>query len=248
MAYEPRTYRGLHAEKDLVHFRLQLEETDLDIGIKKESFSQGLVKEALDLLTFLRQDLMDYILVDGDFYRALSPYDLKENAPQIARDMAEAASLAGVGPMAAVAGSIAEELGLFLARYSEDVIVENGGDIWLKSSRTRQVAIYAGDSPFSYNIGIKIEPESTPLGICTSSATVGHALSFGRADAALVLASSAGLADAAATATCNFVKDLSDLERAVDFALAIPGVSGALAILGDRLAVRGHINLVPINR
>jgi ApbE superfamily uncharacterized protein (UPF0280 family) len=98
--------------------------------------------------------------------------------------------------MASVAGFFSEKVGKFLAHYSRDVIVENGGDIWMKSNRIRRVGIFAGSSPFSQRIGLEIGPKRTPLGICTSSATVGHSLSFGKADAVVILAPSAILADA----------------------------------------------------
>ncbi len=119
--------------------------------------------------------------------------------------MAAAAQTAGVGPMAAVAGAIAECVGRELLEFSPEVIVENGGDIFLKVSHRRTVGIFAGDSPLTGRIGIQIEARDTPLGVCTSSGTVGHSLSFGRADAVVVLAPAAALADAAATAIGNRV-------------------------------------------
>ena len=146
------------------------------------------------------------------------------------RDRCEAARLAGVGPMAAVAGLISEKCGSLLARYSDNVIVENGGDIWLKTKTVRQIAVFAGNSPFTYRIALEIGPEQTPLGICTSSGTVGHSLSIGKADAAVILAPSAVLADAVATATCNMVQKEDDLQKAAEFALSVPGVTGALVI------------------
>ncbi|HZK33960.1 MAG TPA: UPF0280 family protein [Bacillota bacterium] len=241
-----RTYRGFHAENDLVHFTLQLGETDLDIAIKKEEDNKRLRHGLTELLCLKRQELKDYLSIDREFQTSLTPYLPIEGAPQAALEMAAASAAVGVGPMAAVAGYFAGQAGHFLEDYSEDIIVENGGDIWLKSTRTRRIAIFAGSSPFSNRIGLEIRPETTPLGICTSSGTVGHALSFGRADAAVIIASSALLADAAATASGNMVQGISDLQPAVDFALGIPGVSGALAIIGDQLAVRGDIELVPL--
>lgn len=253
MAYEPRKYRSLYREGDLHHFQVVLEETDLDIGIKKEKYTPDVQKKVKLFLAEQRQVLKEYIKRHPAFLTTLQPWDFSgekksagEEIPVSVIAMCEATRLAGVGPMAAVAGFFAEQIGLFLTRFSQDVLVENGGDIWLKSSRQCKVSIYAGTSPFSQRIGIEITPEGTPLGICTSSGTVGHSLSLGRADAVAVLAPSAVLADAVATATCNLVQESADLAKAVAWAMTIPGVWGAVAILGDKMAVQGDVKLIPL--
>jgi ApbE superfamily uncharacterized protein (UPF0280 family) len=244
--YEPRVYRSRHSEKDLCRFRVAVDETDLDIAVKKDRYT-GQIRDMVEqLVQKERQVLQEYIKKDPVFLRSLEPHQPLTGAPFTVVEMCEKSRLAGVGPMAAVAGLFAELAGKLLARYSRDVIVENGGDIWLKTSRARNVAIYAGVSPFSYRVGLEIRPVQTPLGICTSSGTVGHSLSFGRADAVVVLAPSAVLADAVATAACNMVQEAVDLKRAVEFALAVPGVSGAVAIMGDRIAAVGRVKLVPL--
>ena len=108
--------------------------------------------------------------------------------------------------MASVAGAMAEAFQETSLESSTEVIVENGGDIYLATSRERVIGIYAGTSPLSIKLGIAISPEDSPLGICTSSGTVGPSLSFGKADAVCVLSKSAALADAAATAVGNVVR------------------------------------------
>ena len=247
MVYEPRKYRSLHQEKDLHHFQEVQDETDLDIGIKKELYTSDLQKKVELFLAEQRQDLKEYIKRYPAFVTTLEPWDQAEEiVPYAVKAMCEAARLAGVGPMAAVAGFFAEQVGLYLSSFSSDVLVENGGDIWLKSTQPRNICIYAGNSPFSQRIGLEIKAETTPLGICTSSGTVGHSLSFGSADAVVILASSAVLADAVATATCNLVQEEADLAKAVEWAVAIPGVLGAVAILADKMAVQGEIELIPI--
>lgn len=247
MVYEPRSYRELHRGKDLIHFQVRLGETDLDIAVDEGLPLQRIADLALDCVSRYRRVLEDYIKVCPEFLTDLKPFTPTGEVNSAILAMCHAADLAGVGPMATVAGLISEKCGRLLARYSNDVLVENGGDIWLKTSTIRQVAIYAGSSPFSYRIAVEILPEQTPLGICTSSGTVGHSLSFGRADAAVILAPSAILADAVATATGNLVQAAEDLERAVDFALSVPDVSGALVILGDKMAAKGQVKLVPID-
>ncbi|MCA1989441.1 MAG: hypothetical protein LDL07_09915, partial [Desulfarculus sp.] len=83
-----------------------------------------------------------------------------------------------------------------------------------------------------------------PLAVCTSSGTVGHSLSLGRADAATILAKDAALADAAATALGNRVRTAADLATALDWAQGVPGVLGALVIKGSQLAAWGEVELV----
>ena len=240
-----RTYRALCRQEDLIHFRVVVKETDLDVGVRRERLSPDLVEWTLGLTRECRAALEAYIARHPAFLTSLEPLDLLPDAPPLALEMARAARLAGVGPMAAVAGAIAEHVGRALLRRSRDVIVENGGDIFLRSTRRRYVGVFAGDSPFSHRLALEIPPDLTPLGICTSSGTVGHSLSFGSADAVVILASSAALADAVATAAANLVRDTADLERAVNFAMGIGGVVGAVAIRGERLAARGRVKLVP---
>lgn len=246
MDYTERTYRLLHRQSDLLHFQAAVQETDLDIGIKRERFSPELVEWVYALIQECRKPLEEYIKIDPDFQKALSPYRVLPSAPLIAERMAEAGRRAGVGPMAAVAGAIAETVGQALQKRSKDVIVENGGDIYLLSSRLRYIGIFAGESPLSNRLSLEIRPEQTPLGICTSSGTVGPSLSFGQADAVVILSPFAALADAVATAVGNLVQRQEDLEKAIQFAADIGGVAGAVIIKGEHLAAWGHIKLVPM--
>ncbi len=180
---------------------------------------------------------------DPLFASALEPCLVSPGAPQIIRKMVYAGNKAGVGPMAAVAGAIAEEVGSILAEKSPEVIVENGGDIFIKLLEPARLGIYAGGSTLSGKIALKIEPGQTPLGICTSSGTVGPSLSFGCADAAVVLSSSVPLADAVATTLGNHVKSKADLKNALEYARGIEGVTGALLIIEDKIAAWGAIEL-----
>ena len=174
----------------------------------------------------------------------MEPYPVEDDAPGIVREMAEAAEKAGVGPMAAVAGTIAERVGRALLEFSPEVIVENGGDIFLKSRKKRTVGVYAGQSPFSDRLALEIKPSETPLGICTSSGTVGHSLSLGKADAVIVLSTCTALADAAATAIGNLVKEETDIPHGLDFARGIDGLSGIIIIKNEKMALWGQVKIV----
>jgi ApbE superfamily uncharacterized protein (UPF0280 family) len=241
-----RTYRALHRQDDLVHFRVAVKETDLDIGVRRRQYSPELADWCEKLVMACRTPLEEYVKTDPDFVRSLSPYSPLPGAPAIARAMAEAGRAAGVGPMAAVAGAVAEEVGKTISRRSRDVIVENGGDIFIKSNSIRRIGIFAGQSVLSNRLALEIRPEQTPLGICTSSGTVGHSLSYGSADAVVILSPSTPLADAVATATGNMIKEYDDMEKAMHFAMSIEGILGALVIKKDKLAAKGRLKIVPI--
>ncbi|HJX03085.1 MAG TPA: UPF0280 family protein [Dehalococcoidia bacterium] len=238
--YQPRRYRNWIIKKDLVSFNATLRETDLQIYACKQ-----LKAAALQSIKKHRRLLEKYIREHPLFLGALQPQEVEEDAPPIIREMAEAGRRAGVGPMAAVAGALAEAVGRDLLELSPEVIVENGGDIFLSILRERQVGIYAGESsPFTAKLGLSIPAQNTPLGICTSSGTVGHSLSFGCADAVIVLACPAALADAAATAIGNNIKEAADIDAEIEGAGRRYGISGLVIIKGEKIGIWGDIKLV----
>lgn len=239
--YEIRTYRNLIKTDDLVKFEVIVKETDLLIRSER-----NLYREARDSIIRYRHQIETYIEMNPEFKRSLVPLEDDPKAPEIIREMLHTSQLANVGPMASVAGAIAESVSKDLIKFSRDVIIENGGDIYLYTSKERIIGIYAGNSPFSLKIGILIEPEDSPIGICTSSGTVGHSISFGRADAVTILSKSGALADASATAIGNLVRRREDIEQALEKGKEIKGVLGILVIIGDKLGVWGNINLIKI--
>ncbi len=245
MAYErnaERFYRSSY-RGELQTCQLAVGETDLAICLVPGVWEPGLEAETLALVAGLRRELEDYISSCPEFARTHSPFQPPLPAPEFALCMARASTRAGVGPMAAVAGAFSQAVGRFLWTRSAEVLVENGGDLWLAGTRSRRVGIFAGDSPFSGRLALNILPQQMPLGICTSSGTVGPSFSYGTADAVTVLAPDALLADAVATAAGNLVQSPADLQRAVEFAVAIEGVTGAVAIKGASLAAQGDVEL-----
>ena len=235
---EPRTYRHWVEGKDLISFTVTVKETDLYIRA-----SHDLKRKAHRLVLKYRGLLEKYIERCPAFLTSLKPLPIPEDAPLIARQMAEAAQKVGVGPMAAVAGAIAESVGNELLAFSPEIIVENGGDIYLRSLKKRLIGIYAGKSPLSGKIGLEINGGDTPLGICTSSGTVGHSLSLGNADAAIVLSESTALADAAATAIGNLVNKAADIARGIEFGESIAGLKGIIIIKDDSIGLWGDIKI-----
>jgi len=238
--YEPRTYRHWIKDRDLTSFNVVVDETDLYIRA-----STNLKRKALKLVLKYRNTLERYIEQHPSFLTSLESISIGEDTPRIVRKMAEAAERVGVGPMASVAGAIAEFVGDELLAFSPEIIVENGGDIYLKSSRKRIVGIYAGKSPLTGKIGLEINEEDTPLGVCTSSGTVGHSLSYGKADAVVVLSKSATLADAAATAIGNLITQPDDIPQGIEFAKGIEGLNGVIIIVGDNMGLWGEVKISP---
>ena len=237
--YEERNYRRAVSAANLDSYTLVAKETDLHI------MTRGVwLHEAHDIVLRLRRQVELAIEDNPEFFHSLKPIAVKDTASPVVRLMAEAARLADVGPMAAVAGAIAQLLGEALAAYSEEVVIENGGDLYLRCLRPLTVGIYAGKSPLTGHLGIRLQSEKMPVGLCTSSGTVGHSLSFGKADAVTILAANAALADAAATAVGNVVSSAQHITRGIHRAQEIPGVKGTLVIVGKTLGAWGEIELV----
>jgi len=236
--YEPRTYRHWVKGKDLVSFNIAVKETDLYIRA-----SHNLKRKALKLVLKYRDTLERYIERHPTFLTSLKPFPVGDDAPRIVKSMSESTGKVGIGPMASVAGAIAEFVGTDLLAFSPEIIVENGGDIYLKSLKKRLIGIYAGKSPLTGRIGLEINGGDTPLGICTSSGTVGHSLSYGKADAVVVLSQSATLADAAATAIGNLIVQSSDIPRGIEFAKGIEGLKGLLIIKDDKVGLWGEVRV-----
>ncbi|RPI78755.1 MAG: UPF0280 family protein [Desulfobacteraceae bacterium] len=235
-----RIYRKQVKARGLVSFQVMVKETDLWVSADHDLF-----KTTHDLVLEYRHQLETYIQAYPLFLTTLEPYPIDPFAPQMIQEMIEATRTAGVGPMAAVAGAIAQFVGRALLKdFTKQVIIENGGDIFLKVDRDTTVSISAGSSPFSGRIGIQVHKKQMPLGVCCSSGTVGHSLSFGRADAICILAASAVLADSAATALGNRIKQKADLDHIAQWAQPLKGVSGVVAIMQDKIAAWGDVELV----
>lgn len=240
-AYRPRTYRDELQPARRAVFRVTVKETDLHIQADRD-----LEAEARESTLTHRAVIESYIRQYPEFARTLVPWKPDGPAPRLVAAMIAAGKAAGVGPMAAVAGAVAEAVARDLLAFSGEVVVENGGDIFLKCRRPPVVAVFAGESPLSMRVGIRVNAPDRPMSVCASSGTIGHSLSLGRADAACVVADDAALADAAATALGNRVQGPGDIAAALAFAAAIPGVRGLLVIMGDRMGAWGELEIVPL--
>lgn len=243
-SYTKRTYRRLFADSELTSCHVQIKETDLQILAGSDVNDR-----ASELALQFRLQLEGYIVKHPYFSATLDPLPVDPLALPIIRHMMEAARVANVGPMAAVAGAIAQYVGeQLIAEGCSEVIIENGGDIYLHRKKECSVAIFAGSSPLSYKVGLKIQPELQPCGICTSSGTIGHSLSMGEADSVTVVARSTLVADAVATKLGNEVvgKDggREGVARALELGEKIDEIYGVVVICGEFMGAVGDLELV----
>ncbi len=246
-SYTDRSYRKLSNASDLISTTIRIEETDLHILADYD-----VTPSATDLILQYRSQLENYIRKKSGFSASLDPIAVDKLAPSMVRSMMEAGLAAGVGPMAAVAGAVAEYVGFGLLNDGcREVMVENGGDVFLNRKNDCSVAIFAGESPLSYKVGVRLKALDMPLGVCTSSGTVGHSLSFGDADSVTVIANSTPVADAAATRLGNEVGygggGKSGMQNALAKAAEIDGISGVVVICGELMGAYGEVELVEVD-
>lgn len=234
--YQERVYREQINSENLYRKNVIVEETDLLIVTSNPFEYESKIES-------LRREVASYIERRPEFI-GLVPIGQDAFASEMIKHMIEASKEAGVGPMATVAGAISHYIGRTM--LDSEVMIENGGDIYLKSNEDKTIGIYAGHSPFSNRVGIKIKSEDTPIGICTSAGKVGHSLSFGQADAVVVISEDTLLADATATAIGNKVKVGDDIKEALEFGKSIRGIVGIVIIVDDELGAWGDIELVNI--
>jgi len=189
-----------------------------------------------------RHVLEDYLDRHPAFRRSLEPVAPLADAPEVARRMARAARLVGVGPMAAVAGAMAQcaaEAGLRAG--APEAVVENGGDVYLQAVRPVVVGLYAGLGELADRLAFSLRPADTPISICSSSGKMGHSTSLGDCDLAVVVAKDAALADAAATLAANLVRRDADVGPAMKRVADIAGIDGVMIVKNDRVGLAGRL-------
>jgi len=241
VSYRERTYRHRICCDGLRSFQVVCEETDLMIQA-----DCLLDNHAREQVLACRGHIEGYITRYPGFATTIVPWPNQALAPEIIRTMIHAGGAAGVGPMAAVAGAVAESVGRALLDYSRQVVVENGGDIYLKTDGPALAGLFAGNSPLSMKVGIQVPDARDGIGLCTSSGTVGHSLSAGVADAVCVVSRSCALADAAATAIGNRIRSPGEIQPAIAFGKQIVGVLGIVVVAGREMGAWGQVELVPL--
>jgi len=242
-AYQPRLYREAMGNSRWTSFRSVFRETDLWVAIDSSHYRKEAERFTMDRILFYRRLLEEQIKLHPEFRDSLTPVVAPGGVHPLIQEMSDAALAAGTGPMSAVAGAMAEYICRDLLEESgaDEVIIENGGDIFMKLAASATVAVFAGDSPLSEKIALQLLPGETPLSLCCSSGTVGHSLSFGVADACMIACHSGAMADACATAFCNRVKNQEMVSEVTEKALKVPEILSVVIIAGDKVGLGGTL-------
>ncbi len=262
-----RSYRSALQEREGERaFQLVLGESDVRImaGLAQggsEACYETLRQEMLVTLGQLRADIQSWARLYPDFQHSLAPLALPSQGrhmPEIVRRMYVGAERAGVGPFAAVAGTVSHMLAEAHAHKAPDLIIENGGDVYMYSTKDRTVALLASpqgqedqkpeqeQKQGGASLGLHFKAEDFPLALCASSATIGHSLSLGTGELAVVRARDGALADAVATALGNRLRGAQTVQSALDFAQNIAGVEGLFVQCDDALGIWGNMELVAV--
>ena len=245
MEYIDRTYRKHFRQDRWSYFTIAYKETDLCIGVDRGSWQPEIPVCAERFVRDLRTDMDRWIGLHPDYAQALTPFQASGDAPGIFKEMSRAAQTSGIGPMSAVAGAVALKVGENLKKRFgiKEVIVENGGDIYADLCQDMDISVFAGSSPLSEKVGLHIEAAYAPLGICTSSGTVGPSLSFGKADAVMIVCSDVILADTYATAFANTIQTAEDVQTCIEKIREQEDILAAIAIKDDKLGICGNFEL-----
>ena len=223
--------------------KLSINETQINLhtDIKKNNLKEFIIQN--------RFELIKYIETHPSFLKSLKPVSEEVNSPKLVELMINASKIANVGPMAAVAGAISEiSLGYLESHGSKYSIVDNGGDVSFinKMSRKKVICgIYPGESQLNGKLALEFKNYKYPIGICSSSGTVGYSLSYGRADCVSIIAKKSSIADALATAIANEVNGKTD-QKAVENGLTAAdkfknNFIGALIIVGETIGTLGKL-------
>ncbi|MCU0458383.1 MAG: UPF0280 family protein [Bacteroidales bacterium] len=244
-AYQPRLYREAMGNSRWISFRSAWRETDLWVAVDSEHYRKEAEKFTMDRILFYRLVLEEHITLYPEFRDSLTPVVAPGGVHPLIKAMSDAAMAAGTGPMSAVAGAMAEYVcrDLLEEFRADEVVVENGGDIYMKLTAPATVAVFAGDSPLSEKIALRPGPADTPVALCCSSGTVGHSLSFGVADACMIACRDGALADAYATAFCNEVKDKTMAGPLTEMAAGTAGILSVVIVTGDQVSMGGSIEI-----
>lgn len=247
--YKDRIYRKHFRDDRWRGFVAKYKETDVWVGIDKNSFHPKMQKFTIQAIQTLRNIIDKYLQNDTVYASALSPYNAKKNAPHIVKLMSEISYKTGIGPMGSVAGAFASYIAQELKKHFEinEIIVENGGDIYADIKEDIDVSIFAGESTFSERIGLHIDAKESPLGICTSSGTVGPSLSFGKADAVMIVCKDALLADSYATAYANQIQVPSDIDRLLENIAYKKDILSALLVKNNKMGIIGKFEMKLFN-
>ncbi|MDR0982204.1 MAG: UPF0280 family protein [Culturomica sp.] len=244
MEYKNRVYRESFSGR-WSSFVVKYKKTDVWIGIDKGSYKPDMPEKCEQIIKDLWTEMETYMQRDPHYVTALVPYSAKDDAPEIMRMMSETSRKVGIGPMSAVAGATSLFIAIRLKQLYDikEIVIENGGDIYADIKEDMDVSVFAGASPLSEKVGLHVHAADSPMGICTSSGTVGPSISFGKADAVMVICRDVLLADSYATHFANFVHKADDIAKVLKKIEVIPEVLAALLVKEDKMGIVGKFEM-----
>jgi len=235
--YEERLYRN----KILSKFKLEVsfKESDLLICSDKEIAKE----KAQAILVKYYEQVEKYIMENPLFLTSLSPLEIDQTAPAIIKEMLEASQVTDIGPFSSVAGAVAQYVGEELLGYCQEIIVENGGDIFLKINQDKIIGVYLGQEFKVNNLNLKIKKREQSFGVASSSSFLGHSLNFGKVDLVSVVAKDIIIADSFATAISNRIKKIEDVDKIlVEVKNKLP-IEGLLVAFGGKIFLWGDLEV-----
>jgi ApbE superfamily uncharacterized protein (UPF0280 family) len=242
--YESRTYRQKMGSSRFSSISLAIGESDLWIGYQPSSVdSRSLAMHAARHLRKLRNEIFNYS--DKSFLTRYTPLEQTGETSPFLQSMINASQVSGTGPMASVAGAVAQDIGTYLKETFSltEIVVENGGDLYIDILQELPVKLFAPGNKLSGKLSLVVDSLHSPLGVCTSSGKIGHSFSFGKADAVMVACTDAALADAYATAFCNRVKTPHDVQEICNEMNQHADIISAVVLLDDKLALCGQLEV-----
>ena len=234
-----RIYRN-YSQKKEYKFNITYKESDLYIICDK-----NLKKDAFITLLKYRNIIENHIRLFPEFLTSLKPLKIPDiEIPEIIKEMYFASKYANVGPFASVAGAISEFVGRKLKEKCNEILIENGGDLYLNGKKDRIVGIWTLKN---YKLGLKIKGDELPLSICSSSSKIGHSLSFGNVDLVTVIAKNGAFSDAMATSICNKIKNTNDIDEVLKKIEINEILRGVIIIYKNKIGFKGKLNFIKLN-
>ena len=235
--YEERFYRN----KILSKFKIEVsfKESDLLICSDKEIPKE----KAQGILVKYYEQIEEYVMKNPLFLRSLSPLEIDQAAPPIIKEMLETSKVTGIGPFSSVAGAVAQYVGGELLDYCQELIIENGGDIFLKINQDKIIEVYLGQEFKINNFNLKIKKRSQAFGVASSSSSLGHSLNFGKADLVSVVAKNTIIADGFATAISNRIKKIENVDKILAEAKDKLPIEGLLVAFGEKIFLWGDLEI-----
>lgn len=245
--YEERFYRKwILNNSKLKTFFVKYKQTDICVSVDNNSYFVNLPDIAFSYLKLFYSELEKYILDDPKFNITFKPYIKPQANVPIIKEMMKASCRANVGPMASVAGAIAQYIGkALLEKYSiNEIYIENGGDVFISSPKNVNTIFYTGNNSKFPQIKLQIESPGSSFGVCSSSGKFGHSFSFGKADAVMVVCKNTCLSDALATYFCNKIRSEEDIQKVLGLSSQYEEILGVACVYGNKLGLRGNLKII----